>query len=129
LTEQLKYHPLIAMYQMECFVNPADKNDITFLYKYSPGVCPKSYGMHVARMAGIDSKIVDRASQIAETFEQNLENQMKGTSLDSSNISVEQTQRFLTLHTLLNSQTDINLMKAHLRMLQSAALSSFCSYI
>jgi DNA mismatch repair protein MSH6 len=129
LTEQLKYHPLIAMYQMECFVNPADKNDITFLYKYSPGVCPKSYGMHVARMAGIDSKIVDRASQIAETFEQNLENQMKGTSLDSSNISVEQTQRFLTLHTLLNSQTDINSMKAHLRMLQSATLSSFCSYI
>ncbi len=42
---------------------------MTFLYKLTDGVCPKSYGMNVASMAGIQEKIVDRAEKIAEEFE------------------------------------------------------------
>lgn len=42
---------------------------MTFLYRLTPGVCDKSYGMVVARMAGIPMGIVERASGIAEEFE------------------------------------------------------------
>jgi len=130
LTEQLKFHPLIAMYQMECHVNPENKKDITFLYKYSPGVCPKSYGMNVASMAGVDSKIVDRASQIAEMFEQNLEKQSNGTVVDSSRISREQTQRFLNLNVLLHDdQNNANDLRARLRKLQSGSLAELTSFL
>jgi DNA mismatch repair protein MSH6 len=34
----------IAMYHMACQVD-AEKDDVTFLYKFSKGVCPKSHGM------------------------------------------------------------------------------------
>src|SRR6185295_5890944 len=44
--------------------------EVTFLYKLISGVCPKSYGMNVANMAGIPRQIVDRAEMIASKFEQ-----------------------------------------------------------
>ena len=45
------------------------RKEVTFLYKLSPGVCPKSYGMNVARMAGIPDAIVQEAHRAAEHFE------------------------------------------------------------
>jgi DNA mismatch repair protein MSH6 len=47
------------------------RNDVTFLYKLMPGVCPKSYGMNVAKMAGVHEAIVQRAEDIAMFFEEN----------------------------------------------------------
>lgn len=37
---------------MDCVVNDKDK-DITFLYKFKEGICPQSYGIHVAKLAGL----------------------------------------------------------------------------
>ncbi len=47
-----------------------NRKHVSFLYKFLPGVCPKSYGMNVARMAGLPSEIVDEAETIAIEFEQ-----------------------------------------------------------
>ena len=33
-------------------VDDAQEN-VTFLYKFAKGTCPKSYGMNVARLAGL----------------------------------------------------------------------------
>jgi len=54
-----------------CVVDPATEN-VTFLYKFSPGSCPKSYGMNVARLAGLPESVVKRASEMAQEFEHRL---------------------------------------------------------
>jgi DNA mismatch repair ATPase MutS len=38
---------------------------MTFLYRFVPGPCPKSYGMNVARMADIPTPIIKRAESMA----------------------------------------------------------------
>jgi DNA mismatch repair protein MSH6 len=36
---------------VSCRVALSYRKEVTFLYKVADGVCPKSYGMNVARMA------------------------------------------------------------------------------
>ncbi|CAG8467250.1 7721_t:CDS:10 [Acaulospora colombiana] len=69
LTQEFSKNPNIALKHMSCQVDQ-DRKEVTFLYKLVPGVCPKSYGMNVANMAGIPRQIVDRAEVIAAKFEQ-----------------------------------------------------------
>lgn len=73
------------------------RGDVTFLYQLTEGVCPKSYGMNVALMAGIDAKIVKRAQDIAEEFE-------KSTKGETININEE----FKQLCKLMNSENTQN---------------------
>jgi DNA mismatch repair protein MSH6 len=46
------------------------RNDVTFLYTLGEGVCPKSYGMNVAIMAGVEEKVVKRAEEMAQLFDE-----------------------------------------------------------
>jgi DNA mismatch repair protein MSH6 len=52
LKEWCVQQPAIDLYFMDCVVND-DSKDITFLYKFKKGVCPQSYGIHVAKLAGL----------------------------------------------------------------------------
>lgn len=69
LTNQFTQHRQVGMYHMACTTDTANKS-IIFLYKLVPGICPNSYGMNAASLAGIPVKIVDRAQEIAEKTEQ-----------------------------------------------------------
>jgi DNA mismatch repair protein MutS len=40
------------------------KNEVVFLRKLIPGATDKSYGIHVARLAGIPKKVTERANSI-----------------------------------------------------------------
>ncbi|MES1915375.1 MAG: hypothetical protein MHM6MM_007332 [Cercozoa sp. M6MM] len=42
---------------------------VTFLFKFVPGACKSSFGMNVARLAGLPASIVRRAAQVAQEFE------------------------------------------------------------
>lgn len=44
-------------------------NEITFLHKVKDGSVDKSYGIHVARLAKMPEKLLDRASKILEEYE------------------------------------------------------------
>jgi len=44
-----------------------------FLYKFVPGYCPVSFGINVARMAGIEKKIINRAKVKSNEFSKDLE--------------------------------------------------------
>jgi DNA mismatch repair protein MSH6 len=51
----------VESYHMACKLhkkNEEDRDDdaekLTFLYKFKKGECPKSFGLNVARLAGID---------------------------------------------------------------------------
>lgn len=37
---------------------------VTFLYKYSDGPCPKSYGFNAAKLAGMPISIIKRAHEV-----------------------------------------------------------------
>lgn len=41
------------------------KETVTFLYKYSDGPCPKSYGFNAAKLAGMPFKIIKRAYEVS----------------------------------------------------------------
>jgi DNA mismatch repair protein MSH6 len=42
---------------------------VTFLYKFAPGACPKSYGLNVARLARLPESIIERAAVKSAEFE------------------------------------------------------------
>ncbi|PIE23610.1 MAG: DNA mismatch repair protein MutS [Planctomycetota bacterium] len=45
------------------------ENEIVFLHRIQPGGTDKSYGLHVARLAGVPGSILDRANQILDELE------------------------------------------------------------
>ncbi|WP_425060944.1 DNA mismatch repair protein MutS [Sporomusa carbonis] len=45
-------------------------NDIVFLRRIIPGGADKSYGIHVAQLAGLPKRIIERAQQILQELEQ-----------------------------------------------------------
>jgi DNA mismatch repair protein MutS len=48
-----------------------DGERIVFLRRIVPGVAEKSFGIHVAAMAGLPKAVVDRAGRILENLEAN----------------------------------------------------------
>ncbi|GAA6023217.1 hypothetical protein JCM10207_004484 [Rhodosporidiobolus poonsookiae] len=69
LTEDYAYHPQIRLANMQTSVND-DTRAVVFLYKLVDGSAPKSYGPHVAAMAGLSEAIVERAIGISKQFEE-----------------------------------------------------------
>ncbi|KAL5060662.1 hypothetical protein RYX36_032266 [Vicia faba] len=48
--------PKVRLSHMACQVGSGNEglDEVTFLYRLTPGACPKSYGVNVARLAGMD---------------------------------------------------------------------------
>jgi len=77
------YHNLVTEFannknvnqsHMGCMVDEdGDEEQVTFLYKVTEGPCPKSYGFHAARVAGIPLDVVEEARKVAEDCEKELE--------------------------------------------------------
>ena len=42
------------------------RKKVTFLYKLTKGVSPKSYGIHVAHMAGIPTEVIEYADKYCD---------------------------------------------------------------
>ena len=47
-----------------------EKGEVTFLYKIVPGGVDKSYGIHVARLAGLPKPVVHRAQEVLAELEE-----------------------------------------------------------
>ena len=47
-----------------------EKDEVMFLYRFIKGECPHSFGLNVARMAGIPRQVLDIAKKKAEEFNQ-----------------------------------------------------------
>jgi DNA mismatch repair protein MutS len=43
--------------------------EVIFLHKIVPGAADRSYGIHVARLAGVPREVIDRAGVILDTLE------------------------------------------------------------
>ncbi|MDA0215216.1 MAG: DNA mismatch repair protein MutS [Planctomycetota bacterium] len=68
------YHELTALADDEpaiCNLQVAVrewKDEVVFLHRIEPGRADRSYGIHVAKLAGVPQKVVDRARRILETL-------------------------------------------------------------
>lgn len=75
LVDNFHNDPRIALGHMACMVeNDGDTDDptqetVTFLYKYSDGACPKSYGFNAAKLAGMPLGIIQRAHHYSKQVE------------------------------------------------------------
>ncbi|CDW72387.1 dna mismatch repair protein msh6 [Stylonychia lemnae] len=58
----------VQSYHMACKQNEHEQDKIIFLYKFIKGDCPESFGMNVARMAGLPNRVVDRAKLKSKDF-------------------------------------------------------------
>ncbi|WAR00452.1 MSH6-like protein [Mya arenaria] len=69
LVEEFSHDPNIRLGHMACMVENEDEDDptqetITFLYKFTSGACPKSYGFNAARLANLpDEEGVETADK------------------------------------------------------------------
>lgn len=45
------------------------QDNVTFLYKFTAGACPKSYGFNAARLAGVPTHITKLGHLRAKAFE------------------------------------------------------------
>lgn len=63
--------PAVGLYHMACKVGTqvGGLEEVTFLYKLAQGTCPKSYGVNVARLAGMPDTILERAAKKSTEFE------------------------------------------------------------
>jgi len=69
------YHELTALEERTGFVNltmDVRESDgrVIFLHRVKEGVADRSYGIHVARLAGLPGPVVDRASELLQAFEE-----------------------------------------------------------
>ncbi|PSR94715.1 DNA mismatch repair protein [Actinidia chinensis var. chinensis] len=63
--------PKVSLSHMACKVGKGvgDLEEVTFLYRLTPGACPKSYGVNVARLAGLPDTVLHKATAKSQEFE------------------------------------------------------------
>lgn len=76
LIDEFKNYPGVSCYHMAYKANE-DGDRVTFLYKFIKGECPMSFGINVARMAGINASILKVAKSKSESFKKELDNLKK----------------------------------------------------
>ncbi|KAF9051391.1 muts domain V-domain-containing protein [Panaeolus papilionaceus] len=67
LTDDFSYHPNVRKMYMSTLVDD-EKHELVFLYKLIDGVAESSFGTHVANLAGVPIKVVERADTISQDF-------------------------------------------------------------
>jgi len=56
-------------------------DEVVFLHKILPGGTDKSYGIHVAKLAGVPKTILDRSKEILDDLESTFQKEASGEHL------------------------------------------------
>jgi DNA mismatch repair protein MutS len=103
---------------------------VIFLKKVLPGGMEKSYGLEVARLAGIARPILDKAKEYLATHEQEDKHTIQKTNKDNlplfsvqASTSTTETEHLQKIKTLLdtadiNSMTPIQAMQLLIKMME-----------
>ena len=86
LTELADLYPGVRNYNVA--VSEAD-GTVVFLHKIVPGGADRSYGIHVAQMAGLPPSVITRANEILKQLEQS-----SGTTLPAASATQDQLRLF-----------------------------------
>jgi DNA mismatch repair protein MutS len=65
-----------------------DQGEVAFLYKVVPGAAQKSYGLYVAKLAGVPHSVVERARELVTAWQED----KNLTALNTSEGSAQQTR-------------------------------------
>ena len=80
------------------------KNEVIFLHEVMPGVANRSYGIHVARLAGLPEQVLNRAENLLISFE---EGKQEGfVNFDSNNLPLFTYNEAASLDTKKYSKSD-----------------------
>jgi DNA mismatch repair protein MutS len=96
------YSGRIINAQMSVSEPSCENPQIAFLHKVKSGSATKSYGIEVARLAGLPQDILDRAILVNQQLERNL-------SLPASNIALKKVKESTSKSSLGAESTDFNL--------------------
>nr|CCA22891.1 PREDICTED: similar to G/T mismatch binding protein p [Albugo laibachii Nc14] len=77
LVEEYQNDSKVALSHMACMIDPKEEHKVTFLYKLSPGMCPRSYGTNVAILAQLPEQVIQCAIAKSKQFELSLQNYAK----------------------------------------------------
>jgi DNA mismatch repair protein MSH6 len=76
LLDEWRNAPNVRLGHMQCLVDEAEDgkeigsdSNITFLYTLGPGSCPKSFGINVAKLAGLPEEVLANAKRVSAEFE------------------------------------------------------------
>ncbi len=84
-------------------------NKIIFLRKLEPGGSTHSFGIHVAKMAGMPPSLIERANEILKQLEsKNVGDSLTGTSIEGNNRNVKE-----NLKKLAAPQLQLSIFDAH----------------
>ncbi|MBS4015496.1 MAG: DNA mismatch repair protein MutS, partial [Candidatus Latescibacteria bacterium] len=79
LTDIIQYLPRVKNYN---FLAKESEDTIIFLRKLVPGKADKSYGIAVAKLAGLPHEVIERAKIVLEDFERGEELSVKSLGKD-----------------------------------------------
>ncbi len=88
------YHELVDMERKiptikNVHVSAKEENGtVTFLHKVKSGAIDKSYGIHVAKLAGIPNEILNRAQEILNVYEQDSKKKKENKQDDSIQLTM-----------------------------------------
>jgi len=104
LLEEFKNSPNVLFGHMACVLekndSEADFDDptnetITFLYKLTEGICPKSYGFHCAKLSGITDRVIKDAYEKAKEFENSSQSIKLLAKLVSKNLNINEAKQLV----------------------------------
>ncbi|AJQ27622.1 DNA mismatch repair protein MutS [Pelosinus fermentans] len=96
LTELADYHKIVKNYSVAV---KERGSDVVFLRRIIPGGADKSYGIHVAQLAGLPQKVIKRAQELLVELEQN------HVQSQNLSLSVEESAAATTPMSLFTSST------------------------
>lgn len=96
-----------------------EEDKLTFLHKIEDGASEKSYGINIAKIAGMSDKLVNRAKELLINFEKN-------TNDNVSNIPVEFNDNKKREEIIIN-ETEKNVLEKlkHINILEVSPMESF----
>jgi len=105
LTELARFLPRVRNYN----VAVAEEGDhVVFLHKIVPGGADRSYGIHVAQLAGLPKPVIRRAEEILENLEQELQRSPTG-AVPRRVTQVQQLSLFPANHPVLDELKELDI--------------------
>lgn len=78
----------LALYHMKSEYD-SETNHLKFLYKFAPGYAPKSFGIFVAQLAGINENVVKIANRKSDQFQEMITKLTQGIHTKRKKMEIE----------------------------------------